>query len=64
MREGWNGLDLGKALDAETARINAEMPLGMTLAKVTDQAVNIDSAVGEFMVKFLSRCWWSCSFVF
>lgn len=52
MREGWNGLDLGKALDAETARINAEMPLGMTLAKVTDQAVNIDSAVGEFMVKF------------
>ncbi|WP_339100034.1 efflux RND transporter permease subunit [Pseudomonas atacamensis] len=52
MREGWNGLDLGKALDAETARINEEMPLGMTLSKVTDQAVNIDSAVGEFMVKF------------
>ncbi len=52
MREGWNGLDLGKALDAETARINEGMPLGMTLTKVTDQAVNIDSAVGEFMVKF------------
>ncbi|QRK86614.1 efflux RND transporter permease subunit [Pseudomonas granadensis] len=52
MREGWNGLDLGKALDAETLCINAEMPLGMTLSKVTDQAVNIDSAVGEFMVKF------------
>ncbi len=52
MREGWNGLDLGKALDAETVRINEEMPLGMTLSKVTDQAVNIDSAVGEFMVKF------------
>lgn len=52
MREGWNGLDLGKALDAETLNINAEMPLGMTLSKVTDQAVNIDSAVGEFMVKF------------
>ncbi len=57
MREGWNGLDLGKALDAETAKINEGMPLGMTLTKVTDQAVNIDSAVGEFMVKFLSRCW-------
>ena len=28
------------------------MPLGMTLAKVTDQAVNIGSAVDEFMVKF------------
>lgn len=52
MREGWNGLDLGKALDAETTRINEGMPLGMTLTKVTDQAVNIDSAVGEFMVKF------------
>ncbi|SDA63153.1 Multidrug efflux pump subunit AcrB [Pseudomonas sp. NFACC15-1] len=52
MREGWNGLDLGKALDAETSKINEGMPLGMTLTKVTDQAVNIDSAVGEFMVKF------------
>lgn len=52
MREGWNGLDLGKALDAETTRINQDMPLGMTLTKVTDQSVNIDSAVGEFMVKF------------
>ena len=52
MREGWNGLDLGKALDAQTTKINEGMPLGMTLTKVTDQAVNIDSAVGEFMVKF------------
>ncbi|WP_434674241.1 efflux RND transporter permease subunit [Pseudomonas sp. R1-15] len=52
MREGWNGLDLGKALDVETSNINAGMPLGMTLTKVTDQSVNIDSAVGEFMVKF------------
>ncbi|WP_338473491.1 efflux RND transporter permease subunit [Pseudomonas sp. MS646] len=52
MREGWNGLDLGKALDAETSKINEEMPLGMTLTKVTDQAVNISSAVDEFMVKF------------
>ncbi|MBI1907279.1 MAG: efflux RND transporter permease subunit [Rhodocyclales bacterium] len=53
MREGWNGLDLGQALEAEAAAINAEMPLGMSLSKVTDQSVNIDSAVGEFMVKFL-----------
>lgn len=53
MREGWNGLDLGKALEAEAAAINAEMPLGMSLSKVTDQAVNIHSAVGEFMVKFM-----------
>jgi multidrug efflux pump subunit AcrB len=53
MREGWNGLDLGKALDVEVATINAEMPLGVSLFKVTDQSVNIRAAVDEFMVKFL-----------
>ena len=52
MREGWNGLDLGAALEAETASINDAMPLGMALDKVTDQAVNISSSVDEFMVKF------------
>ncbi|MFP2351519.1 efflux RND transporter permease subunit [Enterobacter ludwigii] len=52
MREGWNGLALGKALDAETANINVHMPLGMTLTKVTDQSVNIRSSVDEFMIKF------------
>lgn len=52
MRDGWNGLDLGKALDEETAKINEGMPLGMTLTKVTDQSVNISSAVDEFMIKF------------
>ncbi|MCL6746876.1 efflux RND transporter permease subunit [Kosakonia sp. R1.Fl] len=52
MREGWNGLELGKALDEEAVRINADMPLGMTFTKVTDQSVNISSAVDEFMIKF------------
>lgn len=52
MREGWNGLDLGKSLDKEAASINADMPLGMTFTKVTDQSVNISSAVDEFMIKF------------
>lgn len=52
MREGWNGLDLGKRLDREAAAINAEMPLGMNMSKVTDQSVNIRGAVDEFMVKF------------
>jgi multidrug efflux pump subunit AcrB len=52
MRDDWNGLDLGKALEAEVTRINANLPLGMALTKVTDQAVNISSAVDEFMVKF------------
>ena len=52
MRDGWNGLDLGQALDSEVSAINAELPLGMSLSKVTDQAVNISAAVDEFMVKF------------
>ncbi|QNQ99863.1 multidrug transporter [Pseudomonas oryzihabitans] len=52
MRDGWNGLDLGKSLEGEVGNINAEMPLGMSLTKVTDQAVNIASSVDEFMIKF------------
>ncbi|WPD77290.1 efflux RND transporter permease subunit [Dickeya fangzhongdai] len=54
MRDGWNGLDLGKALDGEVKTINAGLPLGMSLTKVTDQAVNISSAVDEFMMKFFA----------
>jgi multidrug efflux pump subunit AcrB len=52
MQEGWNGLDLGKALEAETVRISTALPLGIELSKITDQAVNITEAVDEFMIKF------------
>lgn len=52
MREGWNGLDLGKALKEEVARINAGLPLGMSLTRVTDQSVNIEEAVSQFMHTF------------
>jgi multidrug efflux pump subunit AcrB len=52
MQQGWNGLELGKALEARSSAIADTLPLGMTLAKVSDQAVNIDAAVGEFMLKF------------
>ncbi len=54
MRDGWNGLDLGQALDQEVQAINAAQPLGMTLSKVTDQAVNISASVDEFMLKFFA----------
>ncbi|KQM62653.1 MULTISPECIES: efflux RND transporter permease subunit [unclassified Sphingomonas] len=53
MRQGWNGLDLGKALGAEIAQVQAELPLGMTFTPVTDQAVNIKAAVNQFMKTFL-----------
>ncbi|HLY43739.1 MAG TPA: efflux RND transporter permease subunit [Terracidiphilus sp.] len=52
MKEGWNGLDLGKALVAEQKKISADLPAGLTFSKVTDQAVNIHEAVDEFMLKF------------
>jgi multidrug efflux pump subunit AcrB len=52
MKEGWNGLDLGKALVAEQKKISADLPAGITFSKVTDQAVNIREAVDEFMLKF------------
>ncbi len=52
MQQGWDGLALGKALEERTAAIAGTLPLGMTLDKVTDQAVNITHAVDEFMMKF------------
>jgi multidrug efflux pump subunit AcrB len=52
MQQGWNGLELGKALDERLEAISQTLPLGMTLTKVSDQAVNIEEAVGEFMLKF------------
>ncbi|GLR48094.1 efflux RND transporter permease subunit [Sphingomonas astaxanthinifaciens] len=53
MRQGWNGLELGKALNDEVTKIQAELPLGMTFTPVTDQAVNIRAAVNQFMKTFL-----------
>lgn len=54
MKEGWNGLDLGKALEEKVKAINADMPLGMSLTSVTNQAENISASVDEFMVKFFA----------
>ncbi|HEY0894602.1 MAG TPA: efflux RND transporter permease subunit [Cellvibrio sp.] len=54
MKESWNGLDLGKALEEKVKAINADMPLGMSLTSVTNQAENISASVDEFMVKFFA----------
>lgn len=54
MKDGWNGLDLGKALDDESRKISETLPLGMTFIKVTDQSMNISAAVDEFMLKFFA----------
>ena len=52
MQDGWNGLDLGRALNAEEKQIAGTLPAGVRFTKVVDQAVNITEAVGEFMLKF------------
>jgi multidrug efflux pump subunit AcrB len=52
MKERYNGLQLGRDLDKEASAISAEMPLGLSFTKVTDQAVNIKEAYNEFMLKF------------
>lgn len=52
MQDGWNGLVLGKALNAEEKQIAGALPAGVRFTKVVDQAVNIREAVGEFMLKF------------
>lgn len=52
MKDRYNGLDLGRDLEKEAAAIRADMPIGLSLEKITDQAVNINEAYGEFMLKF------------
>lgn len=52
MEKHWNGLDLDQSLKAQEAKIQADLPLGVNLAKVSDQAKNISLAVDEFMLKF------------
>ncbi|WP_374650516.1 efflux RND transporter permease subunit [Dongia sp.] len=52
MKEGWNALDLGKALDVEERKIAADLPTGLSFSKISDQAVNVTEAVDEFMIKF------------
>jgi len=52
MQEGWNALELGKALEDKIGAIEQTLPLGLSLQKVSDQAVNVSHAVNEFMLKF------------
>jgi multidrug efflux pump subunit AcrB len=52
MKPGWNGLSLGKSLDDEERAIASRLPLGISFTKISDQARNIDEAVGEFTLKF------------
>ncbi len=52
MKDGFNGLDLGKALQAEQKRLQTNLPAGISFAKVMDQSVIIKDAIDEFQLKF------------
>ncbi len=54
MQEGYNGLHLGRDLEQARQDIAAGLPLGFQFDTVTNQAVNIASAVDEFMLKFFA----------
>jgi len=54
MQRRFSGLELDAALAQEESHIVAGLPLGIRFEKVSDQASKIRSAVGEFMVKFVT----------
>ena len=49
MRDGGDILRLGDVLDAEFARLQQTLPVGMTLQKVSDQPKAVRSSVAEFV---------------
>jgi len=49
MRDAGDILALGRNINAEMARIRAELPIGIEPILVADQAVTVDDAIGEFM---------------
>jgi multidrug efflux pump subunit AcrB len=52
MQDRWNGLTLGASLDAAERSLSADLPAGVTLSRVVDQAAVISDAISEFMTKF------------
>ncbi|MFK8257947.1 efflux RND transporter permease subunit [Erwinia sp. AnSW2-5] len=52
MYQGWNGLKLGDSLREKQKQISSDLPLGMSLVEITNQADNIKLAINEFMLKF------------
>ncbi len=49
MKPGGDILKLGQALDAETARLEKTLPLGLELHRVADQPAAVRDSVGEFV---------------
>lgn len=52
MKEGYNGLNLGKSLQDEVDKITTELPAGINFTKITDQSLVIKGSIDEFLMKF------------
>jgi len=48
MKSGANLLEFGKSLDAEMDKVTSELPVGVGVHRVADQAVVVEDAVGSF----------------
>jgi len=69
MRKGGDIIQLGQRLEAETARLQGELPVGIEMHQVADQPRVVSESIGEFMrtlgeaviivlaVSFLSLGW-------
>ena len=51
MKEGGDILRLGENLEAAVAEIEADLPIGISIAKVADQPTVVDKAINEFLLK-------------
>ena len=49
MKDGGGIRALGENLDAEFKRLQATLPAGLTLSKVSDQPAAVEAGVGEFV---------------
>ena len=53
MKDGYNIVEMGKEVDAQLEKARAEMPESVTLFKITDQPVVVNSSVNYFLVELL-----------
>ncbi len=53
MKDGFNVVELGKEVDARLEKFKSQLPESVTLFKITDQPVVVNSSVNYFLVELL-----------
>lgn len=53
MKDGYNIVEMGKEVDAQLEKARADIPDSVTLFKITDQPVVVNSSVNYFLVELL-----------